>query len=116
MVEKRKGGYSELGEIQCFTAEIWGLLKTVQGNLNSIDNKVNEINNALLPPQVLKNVGEICLKKEETSQGWFKETITKLQNLRDKSGHIQDELELLLNEVSMNELILDGIDEVSVKK
>ena len=101
MVEKMKVGYSESGERQTFTSEIGGLLEKVQGNLNSIDNKVNEINNTLLPPQVLKNVGEASLKKEETPQGWFRKTITKLEGLRDKSGHIQEELELLLDEVSV---------------
>lgn len=94
-----KVDYSESGQRQAFVSEIGSLLEQVQGNLNSIDNKISEINSILLPSQILKREGT-CEEKKEGPQGWFRKTIDKLERLRDKSECIKDKLELLLNEVS----------------
>jgi len=90
---------SESEQRQAFTLQIGGLLEQVQSNLNSMDNKISEINSILLPSQIL--VGETCEEKKESPQGWFRKTIIKLERLRDKSERIKDKLELLLNEVSV---------------
>jgi len=90
---------SESGQRQAFISEIDSLLEQVQSNLNSMDNKISEINSILLPSQTL--AGEACEEKKESPQGWFRKTIVKLERLRDKSERIKDKLELLLNEVSV---------------
>jgi len=82
-----------------FTVQIEKLLEQTQGNLNSISNKLLEINRTLLPTRSMMKKAELEDSKQEP-QGWFQKVIAKLENLQSKSNDIKAELQLLLYEVT----------------